>query len=67
MPITDKGMIQFHRQGLLEQLEYWKERSAFYEKQLTNLLELRDAITPRQIIFPASCPYCKKAFEKVDQ
>ena len=59
MSITDKGMIQVSRAVLLEQLEYWKERSDFYEKQLLKILELRDTITPKVIIMPLTCPHCK--------
>ena len=57
--MVDKGMIQVARGDLLEQIEYWKQRSNFYENQLFKILELQDTITPRVIIIPFTCPYCK--------
>jgi hypothetical protein len=60
MPITNKGMIQYARETLIERLAYWEERSKFYENQLILLLMAKDDITPRQIFIPLECPYCHK-------
>lgn len=65
MTTTEREIIKVHRVALLEQLDYWKSRSKFYEEQLIKILELKDTITPRQIIIPTICPFCKKDLSEV--